>query len=361
MTSGRSGWRLDVDLVDHRTDGPGRHAPAKSAPLSTISSIGRPMPPSLTMMTGASSNAATRAFESPTTAPTPACPVPSTTTTSLSAAIRWYAARDLGAEIVVDAAHGVVGREVARQGDRRHVVERIGKPESLAHQHGVLVGARPVDDEVALSDQLQEAQAQATLADRGQEADARGRLAAGLAGRGQEDALGGHVPNSPSRLRATLDEVDALAQSGRGLGVDHLGLEVIAESSSSMSAATLRSTSASAMKNWGSLLSRTSVRRPWRVSPASVCETCMPKLWPWMPSGLFRKFSALSMTSPKRARHEDESLLDLEWQADLAELLEDTPVDEEEADPGRAGTRTEHHLQGALEGEDVGVESRALS
>ena len=34
--------------------------------------------------------------------------------------------RDLRPEIVVDAAHHVVGREVARQGDRRHVVERIG-------------------------------------------------------------------------------------------------------------------------------------------------------------------------------------------------------------------------------------------
>ncbi len=91
MTSGRSGCDSTSTLL---TTAPITRTPcaAKSAPLSTISSIGRPMPPSLTMMTGASSIAATRAFESPTTAPTPACPVPSTTTTSLSAAIRSYAA-----------------------------------------------------------------------------------------------------------------------------------------------------------------------------------------------------------------------------------------------------------------------------
>ena len=95
------------------------------------------------------------------------------------------------------------------------------------------------------------------------------------------------------------------------------------------------------------------------MSPASVCETCVPKLWPWMPSGLFRKFSALSMTSPKRARHETSRSWTSSRQPDLAELLEDAPVDGEEPDQGRAGARAEHHLQGALEGEDVGVESRA--
>ena len=68
------------------TTAPSTRTPCRSnrAWLSTISSIGRPTPPSLTMTTGASSRAATRALERPTTAPTPAWPVPSIRTTSLS-------------------------------------------------------------------------------------------------------------------------------------------------------------------------------------------------------------------------------------------------------------------------------------
>ena len=45
---------------------------SNSDALSTISSIGRPTPPSDTMTAGAPSIAATTAFDSPMTAPTPA-------------------------------------------------------------------------------------------------------------------------------------------------------------------------------------------------------------------------------------------------------------------------------------------------
>ena len=91
-TSGRSGCDSTSTLL---TTAPRTRAPwaANSAAFRTISSIGRPMPPSLTMMTGASSIPATFAFETPTTAPTPAWPVPSKTTTSLSRPIRSSAAR----------------------------------------------------------------------------------------------------------------------------------------------------------------------------------------------------------------------------------------------------------------------------
>ena len=44
---------------------------SKCEALSTISSIGRPTPPSEMMTVGARSIEATRAFDSPTTAPTP--------------------------------------------------------------------------------------------------------------------------------------------------------------------------------------------------------------------------------------------------------------------------------------------------
>ena len=66
---------------------------SNSAALSTISSIGRPTPPSETMIAGAPSMRATTAFESPITAPTPACPVPSMSTMSRSPAKPACAAR----------------------------------------------------------------------------------------------------------------------------------------------------------------------------------------------------------------------------------------------------------------------------
>ena len=55
---------------------------AKCEALRTISSIGRPTPPSDTITAGAPSIWATTAFDSPITAPTPACPVPSMRSTS---------------------------------------------------------------------------------------------------------------------------------------------------------------------------------------------------------------------------------------------------------------------------------------
>ncbi|MFN8630427.1 MAG: hypothetical protein U0838_08950 [Chloroflexota bacterium] len=61
---------------------------AKWLALSTISSIGRPTPPSDTMTAGAPSCAATTAFDSPITAPTPAWPVPSMSSTSWPANAR---------------------------------------------------------------------------------------------------------------------------------------------------------------------------------------------------------------------------------------------------------------------------------
>src|SRR4029078_9514323 len=61
----------------HRVGGAGRAAPwpAKGEGSRTISSIGRPTPPPLTMIAGAPSIRATTAFDRPMTAPTPAWPV----------------------------------------------------------------------------------------------------------------------------------------------------------------------------------------------------------------------------------------------------------------------------------------------
>ncbi len=64
---------------------------SKCEALSTISSIGLPTPPSEMMTVGARSIEATRAFDSPTTAPTPAWPVPSISQMSWPAKNRWAA------------------------------------------------------------------------------------------------------------------------------------------------------------------------------------------------------------------------------------------------------------------------------
>ena len=90
--SGEVGLREQVHLVDDRP-GDGHPGPLEQRLLSTISSIGRPTPPSETMTAGAPSIEATSAFERLMTAPTPACPVPSISRMSRSAANEAWAAR----------------------------------------------------------------------------------------------------------------------------------------------------------------------------------------------------------------------------------------------------------------------------
>ena len=76
------------------TMAPATRTPSRSkrAALSTISSMGRPTPPSDTITAGAPSIPATTAFDSPMTAPTPACPVPSMSSISRSCANEAWAA-----------------------------------------------------------------------------------------------------------------------------------------------------------------------------------------------------------------------------------------------------------------------------
>src|SRR5664280_2773722 len=79
------GWAARSTLL---TMAPATDTPcfSKSAAFRTISSIGRPTPPSLTITAGAPNRRATTAFESPITAPTPAWPVPSMSTSSFESA-----------------------------------------------------------------------------------------------------------------------------------------------------------------------------------------------------------------------------------------------------------------------------------
>ena len=155
----------------------------------------------------------------------------------------------LRAKVVADAPIDVVGREVARQGDRAHVVERVGEVEDLLHQDRVLVGTDPLHEQRPLADGLHEAQRVTRVAERGDQPKARGRLAAVLARGGQEDAarhpraavLRRPTSSTASRSRVTRSRVQ------------HVRREVL-PSRSIMSAAMASSTSASAMKNCGSLL-----------------------------------------------------------------------------------------------------------
>jgi hypothetical protein len=64
----------------------------------------------------------------------------------------------LGRKVLADAAHDVVGGEVAGQRDRAHIVQRIAQVEDRLHQDRVLVRARPIHHDVALADGLEEAQ-----------------------------------------------------------------------------------------------------------------------------------------------------------------------------------------------------------
>ena len=333
--------RLDVDLVDDRADAPARRGRANSAPLSTISSIGRPMPPSLTMMTGASSIAATARVREADDRPDARVPGALDDDDVLVRRDPLVGRRDLRAEIVVDAAHDVVGGEVARQGDRRHVVERIGQAERLAHQHGVLVGARAVDDEVALPDRLQEAEPQAALADRGEQAEARGRLAAVLAGGRQEDrAWRGHAAarRLRARLRAALDEVDALAQPRHELGIDHLRLEVLAEPLEHVGR------DAEQHVRIGDEELRLVVVAHQRQAalerqPGLGVRDLGAEVVALDAVGVVQEVQRVVDDEPEARAPADEPLLDLGRQPDLAELLEDPSVDGEEADQRRAGSR----------------------
>ena len=51
--------------------------------------------------------------------------------------------------------------------------------------------------------------------------------------------------------------------------------------------------------------------------------------------------------------------MDLGWDADLGDLVEDLGCDREQADQGGTGPRPQHDLQAALEREDLRVEAGA--
>ena len=133
-----------------------RRGPAKSDALRTISSIGRPTPPSETMIAGAPSMAATVAFDRPITAPTPAWPVPSISRISRSANAAWAARiRAPRSSTISPAMYALV----KPRGMWTGLIDGIGsvRPKTCLHEDRVLVGRHPVLDDRPLADRLHEA------------------------------------------------------------------------------------------------------------------------------------------------------------------------------------------------------------
>ena len=65
------------------------------------------------------------------------------------------------------------------------------------------------------------------------------------------------------------------------------------------------------------------------------------------------------MARPKRARQATSRSWTSNWDTHLGHLVEDLRRDRQQADQRRARARPEHHLEAALEGEDLRVEARA--
>ncbi|MBW3612698.1 MAG: GTPase Era, partial [Chloroflexi bacterium] len=75
--------------------------------------------------------------------------------------------------------------------------------------------------------------------------------------------------------------------------------------------------------------------------------------------GVVQEVQRVVDDQPEARPPADETLLDVRRQADLAQLLEHPAVDGEKPHQRRTRPPTEHHLERALQREDVGVEARA--
>ncbi len=184
--------RVGVDLVDDRADDRDTPRRAKRARLSTISSIGRPTPASLTITAEAPSRAATSALERPMTEPTPACPVPSMS--SACAVAGRPSVRLADAEARGPRRPRPMNDLVKPRGMWTGLITSSGSPdaEDRAHQDGVFVGRRAVHDGVALADRLHEPGREPSIEHRREQSEGEGRLATVHAGGCQIDLS--HAP-----------------------------------------------------------------------------------------------------------------------------------------------------------------------
>ena len=78
-----------------------------------------------------------------------------------------------------------------------------------------------------------------------------------------------------------------------------------------------------------------------------------------MPSGLFRKFRALSIARPKRARHATSRSWTSDGMRTSATSSKTSGATVSRPTSVVPGARPEHHLEAALEREDLAVEARA--
>ena len=133
---------------------------SNSDALSTISSIGRPTPPSDTMTAGAPEHRGDGRVRQPDDRADPgvAGPLDEQDVAVGEGGVR---GPDPGRQVLDDLALDVRLGEAARDVDRAHLLQRLGQAEDLLHEDGVLVGRDTVLDDRPLADGLQERRRQA--------------------------------------------------------------------------------------------------------------------------------------------------------------------------------------------------------
>ena len=298
------------------------------------------------MIAGAPSIAATTAFDSPMTAPTPAWPVPSIRSMSWSAERVAWARDDLRAEVLDDLAGDVRLREAARDVDRAHDRSTArGRPNVVAHQDGVLVGRLAVVDDGPLADRLHEPGSGARAA--GSRRTARARpwscRGSGRSRRGRAGASGaGARPRRPrGYVRAVvLRSISATPSRERvtRLGVDRVGLEVRPEPLHDVG---------DEPEEHGRVgdeelrLVVVADERQAALEDAALLDVgdLGREVVALDPVGVVQEVQGVVDREAEAGAPRDEALVDLRRDADLGDLVEDLGRDGQQPDERRAGPR----------------------
>ena len=137
---------------------------SKSARLSAISSIGRPMPPRLTMMTLLLSSLATVALERSKTLPTPAWPGALDDDEVLLPRHLVERGAHAVVQLLAEAAGKIAAGEVGLDRDGAHRADGRVRAVGVVDQHGVLVDLRALHVHEPLAHRLDVADARKALA-----------------------------------------------------------------------------------------------------------------------------------------------------------------------------------------------------
>ncbi len=244
------------------TMAPATRTPAcsKRALLSTISSIGRPTPPSDTMTAGCPEHGRHGRVGEVDDGPDAGVPGALDEQDVALGRERGVGLADARRQVVDDLAIDERLGEAARDVDRAHPAERLGQAEDGLHEHRVLVGRDAVLDDRALADGLAEAGRQAASLEAVHDPQADRRLAPVLAGRGEVQVA--HQAAGARRRRRARQPCAPVLRSTSEIASRSRATDSASTASGSrygprrsrMSVTRPRKTLASAMKNCGSLL-----------------------------------------------------------------------------------------------------------